>query len=80
MIKNITPCLVHIAVVNKFGKIMSAFIQVKNDIITNVGNINKLSFSFFLNYKHRQGIPLTIYSGTTPIEIFPTKKCKDNFK
>ena len=45
----------------------------------NVRYINKFAFSFLLNNMPRYNIPLTIYSGATPIEIFPTKKCKDNF-
>jgi len=53
---------------------------VKNDIITNAGNLNKFGFSFFPNNMQRYGIPLAGYSGATPIELFPTKKSKDNFK
>ncbi|PKY35597.1 hypothetical protein RhiirB3_456632 [Rhizophagus irregularis] len=54
--------------------------KVKNDIITNAGNTNKLSFSFFPNNSPSHSIPLVVHSGATPIKIFPTEKGKDSFK
>ncbi|CAB4426236.1 unnamed protein product [Rhizophagus irregularis] len=53
---------------------------VKNDIITNAGNLNKFGFSFFPNNAHRYSVPLVVHSSATPIEVLPTKKCKDSFK
>ncbi len=53
---------------------------MKNNIIMNVKNFNKLSFSFLLNNIQRYSISLVIYFSAILIEIFSTKKNKDNFK